>query len=341
VTATTASTGRAADRTLSGLIEGFWTTQLIGTAVALGIPDQLAEGASSSEQVARACEADPSCILRVLRALRTIGVCRAGSGSIFELTERGHLLRRGVPGSVSGRAAFTSGMMWNLYGQLRQVVKSGRSLPAGREGFDRLAGDPGLDSMHQAMVESSWKVIEDACSVYDFRRHARVLDVGGGYGGALSALLSRHPRMTGSVLDLEYLRNDAKSYLAKSGLSDRADFQPGDFFEHLPTGYDCYLLKYIIHDWGDADALQILQNCAATARDGSIVILLERVLPEMLEESPDHQAIMEIDIAMMTTGGGERTENEYRQLLDAAGLQMTEVIATASPCCLIIARPAP
>lgn len=320
---------------LSDLIEGFWTTQLIGTAVALGIPDLLGEGTKSSEQIAMSCESDASCVLRLMRGLQTIGVCRQGAGSSFELTERGQLLRRGVPGSMAGRATFTSGMMWNLYGQLTAVVKSGNALPAGREGFDKLAGHPGLAGMHQAMIESSVRIIEDARRVHDFGRYSRVLDVGGGYGGALSTLLQQYPHMTGSVLDLRYLADDASAHLRKGGVRDRADFVSGDFFMRVPAGYDCYLLKYIIHDWGDADALEILRSCAAAARPDAHVILLERVLPDVLEESPAHRAIMEIDLAMMTTGGKERTESEYRVLLAAAGLQMTTVTPTASPCSLI------
>jgi hypothetical protein len=332
-------TDGGAGRSLSDLIEGFWTTQLIGTAVALGIPDQLGDGAKSCEQIARSCESDPHCVLRLLKALQTVGVCRAAPPASFELTERGQLLRRDVPGSMSGRATFTSGIMWNLYGELAKVIKTGRSLPAGREGFNQLAEHPGLAGMHQAMVESSIRVVESAIPVHDFGRYSSVLDVGGGYGGALAALLRRYGHMSGSVLDLQYLATEARAYLRKSGVADRAAFAAGDFFESVPEGYDCYLLKYIIHDWDDAHALRILRSCAVAAGRDSHVILFERVLPEVLEENPVHQAIMEIDLAMMTTGGRERTAEEYRELLSAAGLQMIGVTATASPCSVIHAVP--
>ncbi len=329
------ATDQPSVRSLSNLIEGFWITQLIGTSVALGIADHLAQGARSCEQIARSCESDPACVLRLLRALQTIGVCRASPDARFELTERGQILRRGVPGSIAGRALFTSGIMWDLYGELRTVVKTGRSLPSGRDGFNRLADHPGLDGMHQAMVESSLRVIEDAVRVHDFGRYTSVLDVGGGYGGALAALLQRYSGLRGSVLDLPYLAQEASAHLRRAGLADRAQFLAGDFFESIPAGYDCYLLKYIIHDWNDSDATQILRQCSAAARGGGHVILLERIRPEMLEESAAHQAIMEIDLAMMTTGGQERTVAEYRRLLGSVGLRMASVTATASPCSLI------
>jgi SAM-dependent methyltransferase len=330
---------RSTDRSVSELIEGFWITQLVGTAVALGIADVLERGARSAAEIADACEADPSSILRVLRGLQTVGIVRPLAGSSFELTARGQVLRRGAVNSISGRALFTSGIMWDLYTQLRSVVKTGRSLPAGREGFDRLAQHPGLSEMHQAMVESSIRIIEDAAQVYDFGRYSRVLDVGGGFGGALAMLLRRYREMSGSVFDLSYLEHEATAYLRRSGVADRARFTAGDFFESVPGGYDCYVLKYIIHDWGDPEALQILQRCAQAAQPDSHVILFERVLPEILDESPEHQSIMQIDLAMMTTGGKERTENEYRQLLADAGLRMTSVTRTASPCSVIHAVP--
>jgi orsellinic acid C2-O-methyltransferase len=329
---------RVPSRSLSELMEGFWITRLLGTTVALGIADRLGEGAKTHEQIARSCEAEPSSVLRVLRALQTIGVCSCGPGSTFALTARGEVLRRGVRGSISGRAAFTSGIMWDLYGQLTAVVKTGRPLPAGREGFNKLAEHPGLAGMHQAMVESSIKVMETAARVHDFGRYHRVLDVGGGYGGAVSTLLRLHPGMRGAVIDLPYLAEDTRVYLRKAGVADRCQFLPGDFFEELPSGYDCYLLKYIVHDWGDTEALQILRTCAAAAGSDSHVILLERILPDALEESPDHQAIMQIDLAMMTTGGKERTAQEYRSLLASAGLQMISATGADSSCSIIQAR---
>jgi SAM-dependent methyltransferase len=245
-----------------------------------------------------------------------------------------------VPDSISGRALFTSGIMWDLYSQLTTVVKTGRSLPAGRDGFNRLADNPGLPGMHQAMVESSVQVIEDAARVHDFGRYARVLDVGGGYGGALAALLKRYSGMRGRVFDLPYLEIGASRHLHNSGVAERARFEAGDFFVSVPPGYDCYLLKYIVHDWDDTDARQILRSCAVAAGPDSHVILLERIRPDVLEENPAHQAIMEIDLAMMTTGGKERTEEEYCRLLQSVGLRMTSVTATASPCSIIHAVPA-
>ncbi len=326
---------------LSELIEGFWTTQLIGTAVVIGIPDKLASGEMSYQAIAQECEADPTSVLRLMRALQTVGICRAAADSRFELTARGRLLCSSVPGSMRGRALFASGLLWNLFSDLEYAVRSGRpgrKTTVGREGFNRLADDPGLAGMHQAMVESSIKVLAGATGVHEFGRYRRVLDVGGGYGGALAALLQQNLDMRGDILDLAYLQGEATEYLRRAGVASRARFIPGDFFESVPKGYDCYLLKYIIHDWDDPHALSILESCAAAADVGSEIILLERVLPTELDET--HRAIAQIDLAMMLTGGKERTEAEYRELMLSAGLRLLSVIPAAAGCSVIRAVPA-
>jgi hypothetical protein len=328
-------------QSLSDLIEGFWTTQLIGAAVGIGIPDTLEGGSLSCQEIAGSCQSDPGCTLRLLRALQAIGLCRTDSSMRFELTQKGRMLCSGAPGSMRGRALFTSGMMWELFGDLQSVVRTGqptRRVALGRDGFNQLAGKPGLSGMHQAMVESSINVMSAAMDVFDFARYTRALDVGGGYGGALAALLQRHSHMRGDVLDLAYLERESGAYLQAAGVAGRARFIGGDFFELIPAGYDCYLLKYIIHDWDDVHASLILKTVASAAGRGGEVILLERVLPAQLDET--HRSIAQIDLAMMITGGRERTVEEFAALLQSAGMRMLAATPTISGCSLIRAAPA-
>jgi orsellinic acid C2-O-methyltransferase len=332
--------GSETAKSLSDLIEGFWSTSVIGTAVALGITDSLAAGASPYSQVASAAGAAPEYVLRILRALQALGVCRAIAGSSFELTEKGRLLLADEPGSMRGRALFASGILWDLFSDLPTVVRAGRPtqrLPTGREGFNQLESHPGLDAMHGAMVESSIVAVASAAQVHDFGRYSRVLDVGGGYGGALGRLLQQNPGMRGDVLDLPYLLEGAVRHLHVAGVARRATFIAGDFFEAVPKGYDCYLLKYIIHDWDDAQALRILASCAAAAHPAGEIVLLERVLPDQVSESD--RGIFEVDIAMMVTGGKERTVGEYRELMRAANISLNEVTPTACGCSVLRAAP--
>jgi SAM-dependent methyltransferase len=333
---TTHAAAMTADsRPLGELIEGFWITQLIGTTVALGIAEALGADVRSLDELASTCRLDRPSLLRLMRALQTVGVSVGNEERGYRLSEKGKVLRRDATASIYGRALFTSGLMWDLYRQLATVVQSGKPLQAGRQGFARLAHDPCLEGMHRAMVESSVRVIGEALQVVNFDRYARVLDVGGGYGGVLGALLRKFPDMSGTVLDLSYLKEGAEAYMRSIGVCERGKFLGGDFFESVPSGFDCHVLKYVIHDWGDSEALQILRACARALSGGGHLLLLERVLPDVMHESPSCQAIAQIDLAMMTTGGKERTVGEYADLLRSAGMRLVTVIATGAPCSVI------
>ena len=328
---------------LSAMIEGFWQSQVIGVAVNLAIPDILAEGPVDYRKVAERADADPGAVLRLLRALQTLGICRCRADRTFELAEAGWCLCLDSPGSMGGRAKFAAGILWTLFSDLQAVVKSGRpteSLPTGRRGFDLLASHPDLRGMHEAMVESSLRAAKDISEIYDFTQFKTVLDVGGGYGGVLTRLLASHPGLAGAVLDLGYLEKDASGYFARAGVAERARFIGGDFFEDVPAGYDCYLLKYIIHDWDDEHALAILRRCGQAAQPAAKVLLIERPMPSELDASAEHRAIMQIDLAMMASGGKERDIEEYRALLAAAGLSLNAVYPTSSVYSLIEAVPA-
>lgn len=281
---------------VAGLIDGFWTTQVLCAAVALRLPDLLASGPRTPDVLARASEAHAPSVARLLRALVTLGICRAAANGAYELTDTGQLLRADILGSARGRTLFNGGMLWRQFGDLTNVVKFGRTTTAmvsGREGFDRLADDPvTLAAFQQAMAESSIRAAEDATKVYDFSRFKTVLDVGGGYGGVLSVLLRTNPKMEGAVFDLAYLAKDAESYLSKAGVATRARFIGGDFFKAVPAGYDCYHLKFIIHDWDDEHALAILKSCCAVSTKDTKLILLEQVVPDVLEDKPEHRAVI-------------------------------------------------
>jgi hypothetical protein len=154
-------------------------------------------------------------------------------------------------------------------------------------------------------------------------------------------VLKANPQLEGTTADLAYMEPEATAFLRGSGLAGRARFLATDFFESVPAGADAYLLKYIIHDWSDADALQILANTRAAAGSRGTVLVIERILPERIRVAPEHADVVCGDINMMVaTGGLERTESEYRQLLDAAGLRLTRIVPTTSAFSVLEARAA-
>jgi orsellinic acid C2-O-methyltransferase len=327
---------------ISQLVNGFWTTQILNVAVQLRIPEQLAAGPKTATSIAQAAQAHPPSVFRLLRALHTLGVCRAVGEEFFELTTAGHVLRPDVPRSLGGRALFAGDMLWQQYSDLAYVVKTGnttRKIDTGPDAFKKLSADPvRFDSFQRAMAEGSVRVARDAVAHYDFSPFSSVLDLGGGYGGVLSVLLATHQRLTGAVCDLAYLEEPAARYLQHSGAGDRGKFVAGDFFESVPPGYDAYLLKFIIHDWDDEYALKILRNIHRAATANSTLILLEQVIPEKLSTGPTDQAVIRADITMMTIGSRERTVAEYRQLLSQARWSLTRVVQISPEFSLLEAK---
>ena len=326
---TTPSPSADAAARLSLLIEGFWSTQTINAAAQLGLPDLLADGALDVDSMASASGSHAPSLARLMRALVTLGICEADGATNYRLTGLGQLLRSDSEGSMRGRAMFSGGMLSRQFSDLTAVVKTGQRQPSAPPDFETL-DSASLSVFQLAMAESSLKAARDAVDVYDFSQFRRVLDVGGGFGGVLAFLLQRFPDLCGDVFDLQMVGEGARSFLTAEGLGTRAGFIGGDFFKSVPDGYDCYQLKYILHDWDDERALTILQSCRAAMAADARLVVLEQVVPDVLKDDVAHRAVIRGDLTMMTVGGKERTAEEYRVLLAAAGLRLTAVKPTRS-----------
>jgi hypothetical protein len=311
--------------------------------VRLGIPDRLTNKAATAADIAAAIGTQPRATFRLLRALVTLGLCRQTADDRFELTEAGQHLRSDVPDSLQHLAQHWGGRMWAALARLEETVKTGAKWDqGGKEGFFAMAHQPEQAAVfNRTMVNQTLLVARDIVAAYDFSRFRTVADVGGGYGALLAELLKAYPQLQGFSADLGYMEPDAKAYLAQAGVADRARFVPTDFFQSIETGADAYLLKYIIHDWEDQDSIAILRNTRIAAGRDGVVLIVERIVPERVAPTPDDAAVVRVDIQMMVAAGGlERTEAEYRYLLEQAGLKFVRAIPTASKFSLIEAVPA-
>jgi hypothetical protein len=315
---------------VSEIINQFWQAQAISAACELKLPDLLAAGPRQAKEVAAEAGADAPRVARLLRALATLDLCRQGDDGAFELTRAGRVLRSGVPGSLRGMAMHVGGQIWKSWADLAYVVRTGQPSPSvvsGPEGFDAFAADPAAAAVfNQSMVDGSRRVARPLVASYDFSRFGTVMDVGGGYGAVLSTLLQADPARSGIVFDLPYLAEGTTQFLAREGVGERALFVGGSFFESVPALADCYLLKYIIHDWDDAHALQILTNCRIAAGATGTVLLIEQIVPDRMEPTAAHRLVARGDLTMMVYGGTERTEAEYRAILAAAGLRIAQIV---------------
>ncbi len=333
---------RAVRAATASLITGCWSAQVIHTAVALGIPDRFADGPASSADIALAAGTHPRATFRLLRAMATLGLCNDLGGGRFELTESGRFLRADSPDSLAALARHWGTRTWAALAHLQQTVRTGAAWAhGGREGFLAMAQRPEEAAvLNRSMVEQTLQIAGAVAEAYDFSAVHRVIDLGGGYGALLSVLLQAYPHLQGASADLAYMEPEATAYLRERGVAERARFIPTDFFQSVPAGADCYLLKYIVHDWDDADCLEILRNVrAATAK--AVVLIVERIVPQQIGRAREHATVICGDINMMVaTGGVERTEREYRELLESAGFELARIVPTRSEFSILEARPA-
>ena len=320
---------------LQGFIVASWMSQATYAAVQLRLPDLLAEGPKNSAELAEASGSHAPSLRRLLRALATLEICQEREDGAFELTALGALLRSDAPNSLRSFAIFVGGPQWPLWGQLLHCVRTGataRKLLSGTEDFQHLARDPELAALfNQAMVELTRLVAQDVARVYRFAGMHRIVDVGGGSGELIGAILQANPAAHGVLFDMDHAREAGQRHLEALGLADRCEFVTGSFFESVPGLAEAILLKSILHDWGDDQSRVILDNCRQGLAAGGKLLVIERLMPERLEPSPTHQALARSDLMMLVgPGGRERTLVEFQALLASAGLSLSRVIPTAS-----------
>lgn len=330
---------------LSEMSLSLWVPQAIYAAAALGIPDELAAGAKHSDELAGAIGAHPGSTHRLLRALALLELCTETANGSFELTPLGECLRSDSPDSVRSWALLMGGKgVWKAWGRLVDCVRTGEHAwkLEGTDAFDAMQADPEeAEIFNQAMLELTKRTAVNVADAYDFSGLREIVDVGGGYGTLVAEILAAHPRMHGVVFDLPHARDGAERLLEEKQLAGRTEFVAGDFFAAVPAGADAYLLKSVIHDWDDERSLEILRNCRAAMLENARLLLIEPLAPERVGSSPLDGIIVGSDLTMLVnTGGRERTEAEYRELLEAAGLRVARILATPSAMRVIEALPA-
>jgi hypothetical protein len=317
-------TGEADRAALIDMITACWKTQVIGQGVAFGLFDALAGDPKTGAALAQAAGADEDGTTRLLRALAVLGLVEHLPGDRFALTATGALLRRDVPDSLNGMAGHWGERIWESFGRLAQSVRTGEaSIPSGPEHFAVMQADQAAaDIFNRAMAEGSLRVGRALAKAYDFSGFSRLMDVGGGYGALLVGPLAANPGLAGQVYDLPALAAPAKAWLAEQGVGERVDYVGGSFFESVPPGADCILLKYILHDWNDARCRTILRHCREALGSGTLLII-ERIVPETVSTADTD--VIRGDLVMLGVGGRERTQTQYRALLADAGLELTDI----------------
>lgn len=329
----------SASHRMFSLITGFRATQLVRVAVELGLPELVGTEPVGSAALAAATGTDAPSLHRALRALAALGVLEQTSDGGFVGTPLSRLLRRDAPGSLADLALGLPAEGYASWGSLSDVLRTGE--PAyprlyGRSYFEALADDPASAELFNRTMTSG--TIADAAALVaaiDLPERGTVIDVGGGNGALLAAVLRARPQLNGILLDRAAGLAGAPAHLSGAGVLERCQLVEGDFFEAVPTA-DLYLLKRVLHDWDDERALAILAACARGMAPGARLLVMEMLVPERAEAGYTAERVTLLDLNMLVLlGGRERTAAEYADLLERAGLRLARTIATARPASVI------
>ncbi len=311
---------------MNQLIRGYWTTQAIYVAAELRIADLLADGSKHPDELGKHAGVKGDMLYRVLRALAGIGIFAEDADGRFMLTPLAETLR-----GDSGQRAYARLHGQELYQSWAMLLDAVRS---GEAGFVEAFGMPAFEyfSKHsergavfdRAMTGHHGAEADPMLDAYDFSGFNDIVDVGGGNGSLLTAILRRHSQMRGVLFDLPRVVDRAQSAVEVASLRERCRFVGGSFLESVPAGGDAYVLRHVVHDWRDEDAATILRNCRNAMKPDGKILVVEIVVPA----GNDPSFAKWMDLMMVTYGGKERSEKQYRQLFAQAGLRLTRLVPT-------------
>jgi hypothetical protein len=319
---------------LMKFIVGKWISKPIYVAAELGIADKLAKGPRSIDELARMSQTDAPTLYRVLRALASVGIFSEGRDGRFELTPMAEFLKTGMMRSM----ALMFNADWNdhAWGCLLDSVRTGGTAFEKAHGMslmEWLGKNPRQAAvLHEAnavKAAHTHRVIVDA---YDFSGIDTLVDIGGGYGTLMAAVLKAHPDMKGIVADRPEVVDGARRIIQEQSLDHRCTAEVCDFFHSVPPGGDAYLLSHVLHDWEDAPCHKILRNCSAAMSPGGRLLVVEMIIPPGNE--PAVAKLLDLEM-LVITGGRERTEEEFKTLFGACGIEMSRVIPTQENICII------
>ena len=319
---------------LMKFIVGKWISKPIYVAAELGIADMLTEGPKSIEELAQASQSHAPSLYRMMRALASVGIFFETEGKRFELTPMAEYLKMGAMRSIA--LLFNSDWSDKAWGYFMDSVKTGDTA------FEKAHGMPVSDWLeinpraaevfneaNAIKAGSSHRAIVD---VYDFSGINTLTDVGGGHGILMAEILIANPLMKGVVTDIPSVIQTAGKMIQARGIADRCQAVECDFFKKIPSGSDAYLMSNILHDWSDEQCKIILKNCHKAMKSESKLLVVEMVVP--LGNQPSIAKLLDLEM-LVTTGGCERTEKEFKTLLESSGFKLSRTIATKESICVI------
>jgi O-methyltransferase domain len=325
------------------LATGYMASISIYVVARLGIADLLKDGPRPVAELAAATSTHEDRLYRVLRMLASLGVFTETAPRKFALTPAAETLRSDVPGSMRDMALWVGDPLhFRVYSEMMHSVKTGGTAfehVMGKPVFKYFPDDPAESEVfNAAMTCFSGMTIPAVLEAYDFSGIQTLMDVAGGHGALLRAILNKYPAMRGLVIEMDHVVRGAQQVPENKALAHRCEFLSADFFADVPNHADAIIMKHIIHDWDDEKARTILRNCrkALSGKTGARILLVEPVISS--GNAPELGKCLDLEM-MLLPGGRERTENEFRSLFASAGLRLTRVVPTKSPVCVVEGMP--
>ncbi|NUS43186.1 MAG: hydroxyneurosporene methyltransferase [Mycobacteriaceae bacterium] len=317
---------------LMEMVQASMLAQAVYAAAELGIADALADRPLSIEDLAAKVEANPDALQRLLRPLRSAGIFRRRPDGTYQLTPLAQPLRADADVSMRDPIRFLLGAVErNHWSHLPDAVRTGEAVVPALDGmpfFEFTSANEEYGQLfHSAMTSTSALALAPTLATYDFSRYRTIVDVAGGHGSLLAELLNRNPDSRGVLFDLPEVVKDAEELLRDKGVGDRCRVEGGSFFDTVPEGGDAYVLKHIVHDWPEEQAEQILRTVRRAMTDDARLLLIEIVLPE--DSRPTFGNLLDLQM-LLSVGGRERTEREYRELLARCGFELVRRVGTVT-----------
>lgn len=321
------------------LIGGYRITQALYTVTKLGVVDALARGPATAEELARRVGAQPDRLFRVLRALASLHLLEVDDAGRFALTDITRLLRHDPKGSMASVIEFAGEEPYRAWGELLRSVRTGETAFDHRYGvghFEYLSSHPEPAAVFHQLMAWSVRVEGDPLAGYDLTGRRLLVDIGGGRGTLISSLLRSYPQLRAILFDLAPAVEGAPRWLAEEGVDARCQIQVGSALDSVPPGGDVYVMSRILHDWPDLQAERILANCHRAMGTDAVLLILDGVMPTV--DPPASRAWLDL-VMMVMTGGRERTELEWRQLLSRGGFRLGRVRSGPANQDLLVGHP--
>lgn len=311
-------------KALEYIYPGILAAQAIHAAVKFRIPDLLASGPKSAAELATECGAHAPTLERLLRALTSIEMFQRLPDGRYKNSPGTEILRRDHPQSLWAEGVFLPApFLWRPLGELEESVRTGEAAFDrffGQGFFAYLAEHPDEAAVfNRVMTQEILWTTPALLKAYDFSRFNRLVDVGGGHGVFLSLILAALPKLEGVLFDQPQVVAGARDTF-KGDAAKRATMSSGNFFESVPEGGDAYLLRRIIHDWQDDEALKILSNVGAAMKPGGTLLIIEGLIDSAV------RPVGLMDLMMLVLGGRERTEAEFQKLVQSAGFSLDRIV---------------